>query len=213
MHIYLVTNLVNGKMYVGQTIKTVEERWKVHLKEAKRGRVGHLYQAIRKYGAGAFVAEGVTGCDSQGQLNELEKMWIILLGTKDKRWGYNMTFGGDGCSGYTFSEESRKKISRAMQGHPCSQSQRDAISRIHRGKVTPLSVRQKMAACWDSARREKQAEVARRVNAVENKRLGDYACPTCGREFRQVTKGVYGGHRKACLFWNSSGAVEGPQPA
>jgi len=65
----------------------------------------------------------------------------------------------------------------------------------------PLEQRQKIAAHWTHERKQRQAEIARRVNDVENKKLNDYVCPTCSREFEQITKGRYGAHRKACLHW------------
>lgn len=200
MHIYLITNLVNGKRYVGQTTKTIEERWKEHLKNAKKRMQNRLYQAIRKYGQDAFTAEGLTECDNPEKSNELEKMWIILLNTYNYKSGYNMTVGGDGhpCP---CTEDVRRKISKTRQGQPTSQKQKDAASETHKGKPKPLAQRQKMAASWTDERRTKQAGIARQVNSTENRKLRDFKCPDCNREFRQVTKGVYGGHRKSCLFW------------
>lgn len=70
-----------------------------------------------------------------------------------------------------------------------------------RGKPKSLEHKQKLAAHWDHERRLEQAVVARRVNEVENQKLKDYICPDCGEVFERVKKGVYGGHRKACLYW------------
>ncbi len=203
MHIYLVTNLVNGKHYIGQTTLPVRERWGEHLKKAKAGNRDRLYCAIRKYGAEAFIAEGLTECESQEQMNRLESLWATLLKTHDYKSGYNMTLGGDGHPTLC-TEETRRKISKARKGQPCPQSTKDAVSRTHKGKPKPLAQRQKVAKSWTDARRLAQASVAKQVNAVENLKLSDYTCPTCHREFRQVAKGAYGGHRKACLFWNGS---------
>lgn len=208
MHIYLVTNLVNGKMYVGQTIQSVERRWRKHLSNAKGGQQDRLYQAIRKYGPAAFVAERLTQCDSINQMNNLEKLWITLLGTYNYESGYNMTPGGDGHP-LPCTEETRKKMrASALKRPPISQATKDAIGLAHRGKPKPLSQRQKIADAWTDSRRSMQAAVARQVNATENKKLKDYTCPTCNKTFTQVTKGVYGGHRKACLYWNSSTLIQ-----
>jgi group I intron endonuclease len=204
MHIYLVTNLINGKMYVGQTVKEVKERWRIHLKCARTGYRNRLYGAIRKYGPEAFVAEGLTECDNQEQLNALEEMWIILLDTKNPEVGYNMTSGGDGCSGYSFSKASRTKMRLSALGRKASQATRDALSKAHKGKPKPLAQRKKIADAWTDQRRSMQASIARHVNSVENKKLNDFTCPTCKQEFKQVSRSVYGGHRKACLFWNTS---------
>lgn len=70
-----------------------------------------------------------------------------------------------------------------------------------KGKAKTPEHKKKLAAYWDTARRIKQAVVATKVNAVENKKVKDYICPTCGQVFEQVSRGVYGGHRKACLYW------------
>jgi hypothetical protein len=171
------------------------------------GQQDRLYQAIRKYGPEAFIAEGLTRCNSLEQMNNLEKLWIALLGTYDYESGYNMTPGGDGRP-VLCTEETRKKISKTRKGQPCPQSTKEAVGKRHKGKPKPISQRQKMAAHWNTEteqgrnRRSKQADVARQVNAIENVKLKDYTCPTCKKEFKQVTKGAYGGHRKACLFWN-----------
>jgi|SRR5260221_3302565 len=61
--IYLHRNRINGKSYVGQTKKTIEERWKEHLKCAKGTRViknaRGFTGAIRKYGAASFEHRAV----------------------------------------------------------------------------------------------------------------------------------------------------------
>ena len=55
----------------------------------------------------------------------------------------------------------------------------------------------------DLEQREQQSITA----AVENKKLKNHICPDCGKEFEQVTRSVYGGHRKACLHWKQVGEV------
>lgn len=198
MFVYLVTNLVNGKMYVGKTTLTIEERWRYHLQNARAGLPYHLYRAIRKYRPDSFIVEALVEADNEETLNTLERLWIISLGTHSTTFGYNMTFGGDGGAP---TEEVRRKMRAKALGRPTSARQKEVTRGLFKGKPKSVAQRQKMAAHWDSDRREEQAEVARRVNATENKKLKDYTCPDCKQEFRQVTKGVYGGHRKACLYW------------
>jgi len=52
---------------------------------------------------------------------------------------------------------------------------------------------------WTEERREKQRQRLTERNNIENKKCQDYTCDKCGKEFLQVTKGVFGGHRKSCL--------------
>jgi group I intron endonuclease len=116
MVIYLLTNTVNGKRYVGQTVKTLSARWSQHKTFAKNGNAGHnecpITRAIRKYGSDAFTAEVVFTCSDKIALNKAEREYIVSFGTKSPN-GYNVTDGGDGVSGWTHSEETRRKIGEA----------------------------------------------------------------------------------------------------
>ena len=61
MLIYKITNLINNKCYIGQTIKTAEQRWKEHQSHAFGSHPNDqnktLYKAIRKYGLENFTFE------------------------------------------------------------------------------------------------------------------------------------------------------------
>ena len=51
MYIYKITNQINNKVYVGQTIqKNPTMRWYAHLADARNGKKSYLYDSIRKYG-------------------------------------------------------------------------------------------------------------------------------------------------------------------
>lgn len=93
--IYKATNTVNGKMYVGQTKRTIEQRWKQHVHSAITDNPfdkSPLHRAIKKYGADKFVVEQVEKCEDK-DLNSRETYWIKRLGTFDS--GYNITLGGE----------------------------------------------------------------------------------------------------------------------
>jgi group I intron endonuclease len=95
-YIYQITNIVNGKQYIGKTEGTIEERWKQHCKSYKRINCEKrpLYSAMKKYGLDSFVIIKLEECLPQDS-NEKEKYWIEILGTFKK--GYNATIGGDGA--------------------------------------------------------------------------------------------------------------------
>jgi group I intron endonuclease len=84
--IYLITNTVNGKQYIGKTTRTMEVRWYFHLDAAKRGSQTHLHRAIRKHGADAFLVEYLA--------DGLDDEEIIMI--ERHMPAYNMTRGGDG---------------------------------------------------------------------------------------------------------------------
>ena len=199
MFIYLVTNLIDGKMYVGKTEKEIRERWKTHIENSKNPKrhQEYLYRAIRKHGLDNFSLQCITETESADDLNQLERLWILSLCTHAPH-GYNMTYGGDGVPG---TPEVREKIRLKAVGRPTSALQKETASKLFRGKPKPFAQRQKMAAHWDKKRREKQARIAVAVNKIENAKLRDFECPDCGTKFEQVTKGVYGGHRRYCLHY------------
>lgn len=94
--IYKVTNLVNGKVYIGQTAKTAEARFKEHLfcgTHKEYAKSGRLYAAMRKYGCDKFAVETIEEC-SKESLNEREIYWISQYDSFKR--GYNGTFGGYG---------------------------------------------------------------------------------------------------------------------
>lgn len=198
MFVYLVTNLVDGKMYAGKTEKTVQARWREHLKKAKlqgRHHEWYLYRAIRKHGAENFTVQCLAEAESSEELCQLERLWILALGTRAPH-GYNMTSGGDGVRA---TPEVREKMRAKATGRPTSALQKRVTSRMFKGKPKPDAQRAKMAAAWDDARREEQGRVAGAVNRAENAKLRDYECPDCGTRFEQVVRSVYGGHRRWCL--------------
>lgn len=94
-YIYLITNKINNKKYVGKTIHSIEKRWKEHIRDSKKEKceIRPLYRAIRKYGAENFsIKEIDTG---QGEeLSDKEQYWIQHYNTYED--GYNATLGGDG---------------------------------------------------------------------------------------------------------------------
>lgn len=98
--IYKVTNLINNKIYIGQSVH-IETRWKSHRNDCFNPNLDKyncvFYNAIRKYGIDNFKFEVIEEC-SINQLNEREQYWIkyynTYIGFKNCQ-GYNMTLGGN----------------------------------------------------------------------------------------------------------------------
>jgi len=92
--IYIVTNLVNGKQYVGIT-NNIKKRWATH-RAANRGTV--LHNSIKKYGINCFSFIHIMDVFNREYAHEIEKQLIIDKGCKVP-FGYNMTDGGEGTDG------------------------------------------------------------------------------------------------------------------
>ena len=119
MIIYLITNKVNEKKYVGQHCGTSDSRWKQHLAAAlKLEDPKPLYAAFRKYGIENFtyeVLEVLPKDSDEKLLDEREIYFIKYYDTFIKNGkGYNLTLGGDGQIGTFCRTETKKKMSDSM---------------------------------------------------------------------------------------------------
>ena len=137
MTIYQITNTINGKIYIGKTIRTIEERFQGHVYHANAKRQTHLYNAMRKYGTEAFIITEVeSNFNSEDDLNEAEIRYISELNPH-----YNMTSGGEGKSGFKASEETKRKMSESHRGKKFSEETKRKMSEAKKGKK--FSVRRK----------------------------------------------------------------------
>lgn len=94
--IYVITNKINSKRYIGLTIQTLDRRWKYHLEQANRGSISDkssLHAAIRNYGAENFSIEQIDVGTTKGSLEAKEIKWINDFGTLIPN-GYNISKGG-----------------------------------------------------------------------------------------------------------------------
>lgn len=146
MIIYKITNQINGKIYIGQTIKSLQHRKAQHIKAAEKGVDRHLYRAMRKYGIDNFKFEEIYMASSLDELNYLEAKYILEYDSV--RTGYNMGYGGD--NNVMFSdvvkskhdttmrrEEVRSKISKSMieyrRNNPFTSEHRKRLSNSMQG--------------------------------------------------------------------------------
>lgn len=102
-YIYKITNDINGKSYIGKTLKSVNERFDEHLRESGRlhRNARPLYSAMKKYGKEHFHVEMIEETPDS-ILSERESYWIKHFDTYSN--GYNATSGGDGV--VLFDEDS-----------------------------------------------------------------------------------------------------------
>lgn len=111
--VYLATNTLNNKCYVGITAKELLTRVEAHCKRASLRSDTALHRAIRKHGIEAFEWKELVFSEDLSVLKNLEKVLIRELGTRSPD-GYNLTDGGDGLLNPT--DETRSKIGAAQRG-------------------------------------------------------------------------------------------------
>lgn len=97
-YIYKITNKINSKVYIGQTIRTISTRWNEHIRKANLLEDKYpLYKAINKYGKENFIIEELEEC-SDNLLDEREIYWIHYYNSFNSKMGYNCTSGGKGTN-------------------------------------------------------------------------------------------------------------------
>lgn len=111
MILYQITNLLNGKQYIGQTIESLERRFDRHF--YYKGKSSLLSPAMRKHGRDMFKAEILETATSLEELNRLEQRYISAHNTLHPL-GYNLLSGGGGHSRH--HEETRRKMSISRKG-------------------------------------------------------------------------------------------------
>lgn len=89
-YIYKIVNKINNKIYVGNTMISIEKRWKAHCSDYKEKKYEKrpLYAAMKKYGIDNFYIEEVEQCSFE-EVDEREKYWIEYFGSS--KYGYNAT--------------------------------------------------------------------------------------------------------------------------
>jgi group I intron endonuclease len=142
MLIYMLRNRINGMAYIGQTVRTLRQRWSHHKCAARKGSILPIHSAIRRYGATAFDVSVLSDREkSLKELNAAEKRHILRHKTMSPR-GYNVTQGqGNGLrrGGWHHTEETKKRMSQIAKGREFTVEHRKNLSLAHQGKRQPLS--------------------------------------------------------------------------
>lgn len=116
-YIYLITNKINGKKYVGQTVMTVRARWLKHCSVARTQlNATGIDGAIRKYGEQNFIVDVVKECPID-ELDKWEIYYIQYYNTyqgNNADTGYNITLGGQG--GYIYDIDEDEMLQMYLNG-------------------------------------------------------------------------------------------------
>lgn len=126
MIIYKTTNLINGKIYIGQDS---------YNNPKYLGGGVYFNRAIKKYGRNNFKKEILEQCETSKQLNEREEYWIKKLNSTNSKIGYNIIEKAFGIyKGYKHTLESNEKLSNSLKGKPKSEEHKRNLSLSTLGK-------------------------------------------------------------------------------
>ena len=143
--IYKITNLVNGKVYIGSTNDYLA-RFREHRTELKRNVHfnTHLQSAYNKYGVQNFKFEVIEFIENlenlpltefKHLLEEREEFYIQLYESTDREKGYNVRIKCDTSLGMKWSEESKRKFSEKKKGKPTSKAAMDALMEYSKSRL------------------------------------------------------------------------------
>jgi len=112
LQIYKITNTLNDKIYIGQTIRSLSDRWSVHKNYAKNNKFKtKIANAMRKYGIENFKIETLCTCNNIDELNELEE--FLIQEANSIECGYNIRYGGNNFKTNPETIEKLKKIKQS----------------------------------------------------------------------------------------------------
>lgn len=197
--IYKITNLVNNKVYIGQTSRSIETRWSEHLRHGFNKNNSeynrHLYKSMRKYGKDSFVIELIENCEND-LMNEREKFWIKFYNSSNSDFGYNLTFGGEGTILIDYEEvyrrydsgESAGKISKDMN-----------ISRSNLTQILKGYDKYDKKATWERAQQEVSIKKGTPVSQydLDGNFIATYQSAKAAE--RSVEKTTHANIRKSCV--------------
>ena len=134
----------SNKVYIGITCQKPERRWGADGKGYYHNQ--YFWRSIQKYGFDNFKHEILFENLSKEEACQKEVELISFYKSNDRKFGYNITSGGDGCNGLKHSEKSKKKMSESHKGkatwnkglkgfyHPSDEA-RKKISEANKGRM------------------------------------------------------------------------------
>ena len=160
--VYLITNTVNGKQYVGFTKRTRERRLVEHMFASGKGSPWPLHAAIRKYGPAAFTIRTL-GSGNIADMLELERTKIAELITLAPD-GYNLNDGGTVCTQYT--DKTRARMSASAKARAAGEDRTKQLTEAANAR-------------WARPGAKKRAAATRRAYRKPGKAARDHEIRAC----------------------------------
>lgn len=183
--IYKITNKINGLIYIGCTINSLEQRFSEHLYRCfKTDYKSKLYNSLKKYGQENFIIDLIVECDVS-VIYETEKRYINEYDSYHN--GMNSTFGGEGCLGYTHSPEIRQKISEKTKNGNSHKGK--TYEELYGDRAEEEKLKRKMSSVWNKMTEEERGN---RVNSIKNasRKNAKYSIDLVKEIKQKITEGV-----------------------
>ena len=182
--VYQHRNKINGKVYIGITMQTPEQRWR-HGEGYKSS--PHFYAAIQKYGWDNFEHNILFQNLTKEEACKKEQELIAKYNSMNREYGYNSMSGGDI---FVMNEETKQKISQSLMGnknglgHPCSEEKKKKISEAQKGRRLTEEHKQKLSEA------AKKRHTPCSEQAKENIRKASHKKPVYCEELNKVFESV-----------------------
>jgi len=161
--IYKIQNKINGKIYIGQTIRTLKKRINGHLNQTRCYRI---HRALLKYDIDNFDISILATAKTIEELNILEEKYIEEYNSLSPN-GYNLTTGG---KNRTPSEEAKRKMSESRKGYKLTEEAKRKISDFRKGRKLTEETRRKIS---ESLRGEKHYLYGKRLSEEHKRNLSE----------------------------------------
>ncbi len=190
----MVTNIINGKIYIGRTIRTLKKRKHLMFEESNRLTQGLLYTAIRKYGKYNFEWTVLKRCSTTKEMYDKREYYITLYNTMNIEHGYNCH---SGAIYYTISDTTRKRLCIANDGEnnpnygiPMTNERKKLM---HEGLCKHKKERHKKMLEEYSKRTEKkcsQCKIVKKLDKFYKRKSSldghEYHCIECEKKRRKI---------------------------
>lgn len=160
MFLYKITNLIDGKIYIGLTKNKPQWRFAQHI-NGKNNSNSYLKKAIDKYGQSNFTFEVIAKANSLNELNELEVKAIEEFKSLAPN-GYNLHTGGNRHQVSEITKEKQKISNKGKRTPEAIRKTADAL----RGRKVPRALVEQRAAKQRGIKRNTPTN-ARKVKAID----------------------------------------------
>lgn len=199
--VYMHTNRVNGKKYIGITSQKPTKRWE---NGNHYNTQPHFWRAIQKYGWDGFTHEILFTELTEKEAKDLESYLIAKYKTQNPDIGYNVSSGGDGNHGWKHTDEAKEKIGAASRGRVLSKDHKEKIKASNLAKWSSKETLDKVSG--------KNNWNAHSVLCVETGKIYETmseASNKIGAKIANISKVCLGKRKTAGGFhWKYSEAVE-----